>query len=72
MMTSDFVAFLLFMLSCLPLMWFSPERYKIPFLVGSTTVAGAMIVLLIWAVVRAGGGGALLADTQRSCRRPTG
>ncbi|KAK5730195.1 hypothetical protein LTR15_000129 [Elasticomyces elasticus] len=70
MMTSDFVAFLLFVLSCLPLMWFSPERYKIPFLIGSTTVATTMVVLLIWAVVRADGGGALLADTSAAAGIP--
>lgn len=60
----DFVAFLLFLLLCLPLMWRSPENYRIPFLVASVTVATTVFVLLIWCTVRAGGGGALLTNTS--------
>lgn len=62
--TGDFLAFVIFILSCLPLMWFSPENYKKPFLLGSITVATTVFVLLIWSVVRAGGGGALLHNTS--------
>ncbi|KAG9521466.1 NCS1 nucleoside transporter, partial [Aureobasidium melanogenum] len=58
----DFVAFIVYFLLCLPLIWFSPEKYKKPFLIASTTVATTVFVLLIWSVVRAGGGGALLAN----------
>ena len=64
--TGDFLAFVLFILSCLPLMWFSPERYKKPFLLGSVIVASTVFVLLIWSVVRAGGGGALLHSTSKA------
>ncbi len=66
MQVSDFVSFLLFILSCLPLMWWNPERYQKPFLFASTFVATTVFVLLIWSTVRAGGGGALLHDTSRA------
>lgn len=58
----EFVAFLLYITLCLPLMWFSPERYRTPFLLASTTVISACLALLIWSTVHARGGGALLAD----------
>ncbi|KAL2867511.1 nucleobase cation symporter-1 family protein [Aspergillus lucknowensis] len=58
----DMVSFVLYFLLCLPLMWFSPENYKKPFMVASTTVATTVFVLLIWATVRAGGGGGLIHD----------
>ncbi|PVI06159.1 putative uracil permease [Periconia macrospinosa] len=58
----DFVAFIIYLLICLPLVWISPENYRKPFFIASTTVATTVFVLLIWSVVRAGGGGALLAD----------
>lgn len=64
MMVSDFVAFFLFIVSCLPLMILSPEKYKRPFLIASSTVATTVFVLLIWSMVRAGGGGALLSDVS--------
>ena len=64
MTTGDFAAFILFILSCLPLMWFSPERFRKPFFIVPTVVGTAVFVLLIWCVKRAGGGGALLADVS--------
>lgn len=60
----DFVAFILYILLCLPLMWISPERYRKPFLVASVTVASTVFSLLIWSTVRAHGGGAMLADVS--------
>ncbi|KAF6829998.1 NCS1 nucleoside transporter [Colletotrichum plurivorum] len=60
----DLVAFTLYFLLCLPLIWFSPENYRKPFLIASTTVATTVFVLLIWSVVRAQGGGALLQDVS--------
>lgn len=60
----DFISFLIYLVLCLPLMWVSPERYRKPFLIASTTVATAILVLLIWSTVRAGGGGALLQNTS--------
>jgi NCS1 family nucleobase:cation symporter-1 len=66
----DFVAFIVYFILCLPLIWFSPERYKKPFLVSSVTVATTVFALLIWATVRADGGGALLADTTISGVKP--
>lgn len=60
----DFVAFIIYFLLCLPLTWFSPENYKRPFMIASVTVASTVFVLLIWSTVRAGGGGALLADVS--------
>ncbi|KAL3457017.1 permease for cytosine/purines, uracil, thiamine, allantoin-domain-containing protein [Aspergillus heterothallicus] len=56
------VSFVLYFLLCLPLMWFSPERCKKPFLVASITVATTVFVLLIWSTVRPGGGGGLIHD----------
>lgn len=64
MQVSDFVAFVLYVLLCLPLMWFKPESYKKPFLAASVIVATTVFVLLVWATKRAGGGGALLADVS--------
>ncbi|KUI67734.1 Uridine permease [Cytospora mali] len=64
MTVADFAAFILYILLCLPLMWFSPEHYRKPFLIASTTVATTAFVLLIWSTVRAHGGGALLADVS--------
>ncbi|KAL2833160.1 permease for cytosine/purines, uracil, thiamine, allantoin-domain-containing protein [Aspergillus pseudoustus] len=58
----DMVAFVLYFLLCLPLMWFSPENYKQPFMFASITVATTVFVLLIWSTVRAGGGGSLIHD----------
>ncbi|KAL3451546.1 permease for cytosine/purines, uracil, thiamine, allantoin-domain-containing protein [Aspergillus insuetus] len=58
----DMISFVLYFLLCLPLMWFSPENYKKPFMVASITVATTVFVLLIWSTVRAGGGGGLIHD----------
>ena len=69
MMVNDFVSYIIYFLLCLPLIWFSPENYKKPFLVASATVATTVFVLLIWSTVRAGGGGALLADVSAVLRR---
>lgn len=60
----DLVSFIVYMILCLPLMWFSPEHYRRPFLFASTTVAATVLVLLVWSTVRAHGGGALLADVS--------
>lgn len=60
----DFVAFIVYFLMCLPLVYISPEHYRKPFFIASFTVATTVSVLLIWSVVRAGGGGALLADVS--------
>jgi nucleobase:cation symporter-1, NCS1 family len=65
MQVCDFVAFLIFVSSCVPLMWISPEKYRRMFMVASITVATTVFVLLIWSTVRAGGGGALLADPSK-------
>ena len=64
MKLNDFVSFIVYVVLCLPLMWFSPERYRKPFLFASTTVATTVFVLLIWSTVRAHGGGALLANVS--------
>ncbi|KAK1674648.1 permease for cytosine/purines, uracil, thiamine, allantoin-domain-containing protein [Colletotrichum godetiae] len=61
----DLISFVLYFLLCLPLIWFSPENYRKPFLFASTTVATTVLVLLIWCTTRAGGGGALLADVRK-------
>jgi len=42
----------------------SPENYRKPFFIASTTVAATVFALLIWSTVRAQGGGALLADVS--------
>ncbi|KAL3468948.1 permease for cytosine/purines, uracil, thiamine, allantoin-domain-containing protein [Aspergillus californicus] len=58
----DMVAFVIYIILCLPLMWFSPENYKKPFMFASITVATTVFVLLIWSTVRAHGGGSLLQN----------
>ncbi|KAF7550218.1 hypothetical protein G7Z17_g5852 [Cylindrodendrum hubeiense] len=62
MHTYDFVSFVVYILLCVPLAWFSPENYRKPFLIASTTVAATVFVLLIWSIVQAGGGGAMISD----------
>jgi NCS1 family nucleobase:cation symporter-1 len=64
MQVCDIVSFILYIILCIPLVWLSPENYRKPFLVASTTVAATVFSLLIWSTVRAGGGGALLADVS--------
>jgi NCS1 family nucleobase:cation symporter-1 len=64
MQVCDIVSFILYIVLCIPLVWLSPENYRRPFLVASTTVAATVFSLLIWSTVRAGGGGALLADVS--------
>ncbi|KAF4931496.1 Uracil permease [Colletotrichum viniferum] len=65
MKTYDLVSFVLYLLLCLPIIWFSPENYRKPFLIASTTVATTVFALLIWSTVRAEGGGALVADVSK-------
>ncbi|KAJ4257986.1 hypothetical protein NW762_008123 [Fusarium torreyae] len=64
MQVGDMVAFVLYLVLCLPLIWLSPEHYRKPFFIASTTVATTVFALLIWSTVRARGGGALLADVS--------
>ncbi|SPJ88940.1 related to uracil permease [Fusarium torulosum] len=64
MQVCDIVSFILYIVLCIPLVWLSPENYRKPFFVASTTVAATVFSLLIWSTVRAGGGGALLADVS--------
>lgn len=73
MEVSDFVAFVVYVLLCLPLMWFKPESYKKPFVVASVTVATTVFALLIWSLKRTGGGGRSPRRRQRgdlSCAGP--
>ncbi|TKA23019.1 hypothetical protein B0A50_07237 [Salinomyces thailandicus] len=46
--TGDFTAFVIFIISCLEVLWFSPERYRKPFMLASTMVPATVFVLLIW------------------------
>ncbi|KAF4448382.1 putative uracil permease [Fusarium austroafricanum] len=64
MQMCDMVSFVLYLILCLPLVWLSPENYRKPFFIASTTVAATVFSLLIWSTVRAHGGGALLADVS--------
>ncbi|KAH7174874.1 NCS1 nucleoside transporter [Fusarium flagelliforme] len=64
MQTCDIVSFVLYLVLCVPLVALSPENYRKPFFVASTTVAATVFALLIWSTVKAQGGGALLADVS--------
>ena len=64
MQTCDIVSFVLYLVLCVPLVALSPENYRKPFFIASTTVAATVFALLIWSTVRAQGGGALLADVS--------
>ncbi|KAF9774415.1 hypothetical protein IL306_007586 [Fusarium sp. DS 682] len=64
MQTCDIVSFVLYLILCVPLVALSPENYRKPFFIASTTVAVTVFSLLIWSTVRAQGGGALLADVS--------
>ncbi|KAI9367374.1 permease for cytosine/purines, uracil, thiamine, allantoin-domain-containing protein [Aspergillus egyptiacus] len=61
----DMVAFVLYFVLCLPLVWFSPENYKKPFMIASVTVGTTVLTLLIWSTVRADGAGALIHNPSR-------
>jgi NCS1 family nucleobase:cation symporter-1 len=65
METNDFIGFVVFWLISFPLLAVKPERYKIPALVFSTTTIVAVVALLVWALVKNGGGGPLLNETQQ-------
>ncbi len=62
MTTGDFLAFIVFTILYLPLVWVKPERYKIPFLVCCACIIPTVFALLIWFVKTAHGGGDLLHD----------
>ncbi|KAK4549656.1 hypothetical protein LTR36_004957 [Oleoguttula mirabilis] len=64
MTTGDFLAFILFTILYLPLVWIKPERYKIPFLVCCSCIIPTVLALLIWFAVKARGGGDLLHDVS--------
>lgn len=64
MAVGEFVGYAVFLALCLPLIWVSPERYRVPFLVASACVVPTVFVLLAWSTVKAGGGGALLRDVS--------
>ncbi|KAI1070256.1 hypothetical protein LB507_010369 [Fusarium sp. FIESC RH6] len=64
MQTCDMISFVLYLVLCVPLVALSPENYRKPFFIASTTVAATVFALLIWSTVRAQGGGALLADVS--------
>jgi len=64
MTTGDFIAFIIFWLLCLPGIWIKPEKYKIPFAVTAVLVIPTVFIILIWCVVTAHGGGALLENVS--------
>ncbi|KAL1891417.1 hypothetical protein Sste5346_007680 [Sporothrix stenoceras] len=64
MTTGDFLAFVLFTIFYLPLVFIKPERYKIPFLVCCAFIIPTVLALLIWFVSTAHGGGELLHDVS--------
>jgi nucleobase:cation symporter-1, NCS1 family len=62
--TADFVSYIIFLVLCMPLIWFSPERFRKAFMAGSFILLITVPVLFIWSMFSAGGGGALLSDTS--------
>lgn len=64
MTTGDFLAFILFTILYLPLVFIKPERYRIPFLVCCACIIPTVLSLLIWFVSTAHGGGELLHDVS--------
>jgi NCS1 family nucleobase:cation symporter-1 len=64
MTTGDFLAFVIFTILYLPLMWIKPERYKIPFLISCIMVIPTIFVTLIWFTATAKGGGSFLNDVS--------
>lgn len=62
--TSTIVAFVLFTLVQLPLVYLRPERYRKPFFIVSVLVCITCVAFLIWAMVVAGGAGALVSDAS--------
>ncbi|CZR63717.1 related to uracil permease [Phialocephala subalpina] len=74
MTTADFVAFIVFLVACTPMMWISPERFRLPFLISCIAVVPTVLTLLIWSMAEAGGGGSLIADmsTVSGVKQATG
>lgn len=64
MVTADFVAFVVFIALCLPLMWVNPERYRIPFMIAAISVVPTVFVLMIWSTIRVGGGGMIVSNAS--------
>lgn len=58
------VCFIIFWVISLPILAIKPERYRIPAVVSSVYCTVAVIVLLIWALAKQGGGGPLLYETE--------
>jgi NCS1 family nucleobase:cation symporter-1 len=60
--TGDFLTFVFFWLMCLPQCFVKPEKYKVPFLIATASVIPTVFALLVYYVVKCGGGGPLLND----------
>lgn len=57
---NEFVGFIVFWFISLPFLWIPPEKFKLPFLVTSVWCSVGMFVMMVWALVTAGGAGPLL------------
>lgn len=62
--SSTLISFVIFSILELPLLWLKPEYYKKPFFIFSCSISTLCVVMLIWAMARAGGGGALMHDAS--------
>jgi len=70
MTTAQFVAYILFMLVSLPVIWIRPHKLKAFFLISSATILIFEIVLLIWVLATMGPAG--FGDTIFSSQTPEG
>ncbi|CAO1613718.1 unnamed protein product [Sympodiomycopsis kandeliae] len=62
--TSTIIAFVIFSLAQLPLIYVKPEYYHKPFFFASLAISITCITLFIWSMATAGGAGALVHDAS--------
>ncbi|KAI0776926.1 NCS1 nucleoside transporter family [Trametes elegans] len=59
---NDLIGVLVFAAICLPLMLVPPEKFRVPFVVGSVIILITTFSMFVWALAKEGGGGPLLSN----------
>lgn len=63
--TKQFVGWILFNVIMIPVIWVPPHKIKIPLIVFNILATITLVAMMIWALVRAEGGGPLLSRGSR-------
>jgi NCS1 family nucleobase:cation symporter-1 len=62
---NDFVAFIVFTVISLPLIYIPPEYYRKPFLIASISITITAFTIFIWALAKEHGGGPMLTEATQ-------